>query len=84
MLFLQHPITRFLARYMFPNTQMEYEKFLHKARVAENKRQLHFFRKKIFEQVQDHEDYRYWSFKEGTAKEIIALKQSIDKRELDV
>lgn len=83
MLFLQHPITRFLSRYMFPNSQMEYEKFLHKARVTANKRTLYMLRRQILDQLQDHEDYRYWSFKEGSAKEIIELKQSIDKREFD-
>ncbi|XP_033349541.1 NADH dehydrogenase [ubiquinone] 1 beta subcomplex subunit 5, mitochondrial [Bombus vosnesenskii] len=81
--YYRHPITRFLSRYMFPNTQMEYEKFLHKAKVAANKRQLYMLKTKILEQIQDYEDYRYWSFKDGSAKEIIALKQAIDNRELD-
>lgn len=63
---------------------MEYEKLLHKARVSANKRKLYFLQLKIFDQLQDHEDYRYWCFKEGSAKEIIAIKQSMDKREFDM
>lgn len=68
---------------MFPNTQMEYEKLLHKARVTANKRQLYMLKRKILDQLQDYEDYRYWSFKEGSVKEIINLKQAIDNGELD-
>lgn len=82
--YYRHPITRFLARYMFANTQMEYEKLLHNAKVTDNKRRLYLLRQKIMQNVWDHEDYRYWSFREGSAKEIINLKQSIDKRELDI
>lgn len=62
---------------------MEYEKFLHKAKVVSNKRELYKLKGRIRDQIRDYEDYRYWSFKEGSAKEIIELKQAIDNRELD-
>ena len=29
------------------------------------------------EDIQDHDDYRYWSFKEGFGKEIINIKESL-------
>lgn len=84
MLSLQHPITRFLSRYMFPNTQMEYEKQLHWLKVADNKRRLYLLKQKIMWDIQDHEDYRFWSFRKSPAEEIIKIRQSLDRRELDV
>ena len=80
--YYRHPITRFLARYVFPNTQMEYEKFLHKAKTTSNKTKLYLLRQKIMEDIQDHENYRYWSFKEGFGKEIINIKESL--KEFDI
>ncbi|XP_060827390.1 NADH dehydrogenase [ubiquinone] 1 beta subcomplex subunit 5, mitochondrial [Bombus pascuorum] len=82
--YYRHPISRFLSRYCFPNTQMEYEKLLHKANTVANKRKLYKLRQKIIFLIREHEDYRYWSFRETNAKQIIALKEALDKNELDI
>ncbi|XP_071869749.1 NADH dehydrogenase (ubiquinone) SGDH subunit [Bombus fervidus] len=82
--YYRHPITRFLSRYCFPNTQMEYEKLLHKAKVTMNKQKLYKLRQRIIYLIREHEDYRYWSFRETGAKHIIELKEAIDRKELDI
>lgn len=69
---------------MFPNTQMEYEKSLYAVKVADDKRKLYKLRQKIIWDVQHYEDYRFWTFKRTSATEIVDLRHSMDKGELDV
>jgi NADH dehydrogenase (ubiquinone) 1 beta subcomplex subunit 5 len=40
--FLQHPIQRFFARYVYTNPQQEYEKYMHILYEEEEKRQLRY------------------------------------------
>lgn len=81
---LQHPISRFLSKYFFPNEQMEYEKLLHKLTVANNKRLLFKLEKQIRELEMKHNDYKYWSYRQGSASQIINLRKKIDERDPNV
>ncbi|XP_003694779.1 NADH dehydrogenase [ubiquinone] 1 beta subcomplex subunit 5, mitochondrial [Apis florea] len=82
--YYSHPISRFLSKYFFPNEQMEYEKLLHKLTVANNKRLLFKLEKQIRELEMKHNDYKYWSYRQGSASQIINLRKKIDERDPNV
>lgn len=58
---------------------MEYEKLLHKLSVANNKRLLFQLEKQIRDLERQHHDYKYWSYREGTASQIIKLRKKLDE-----
>lgn len=57
---------------------MEYEKLLHKLTVANNKRLILDLEKQIQDLQRKNNDYKYWSYREGTASQIIKLRKKLD------
>lgn len=58
---------------------MEYEKLLHKTHVANTKRQLFALERKIEKLVQEHQDYRYWSYTPSNERNLLELRKIIDE-----
>ncbi|OAD54261.1 NADH dehydrogenase [ubiquinone] 1 beta subcomplex subunit 5, mitochondrial [Eufriesea mexicana] len=76
--YYRYPVTRFFARYFFPNIQMEYEKYLHKMQVAENKRRLRELEDQMAYLVATKGDHRYWSFRQNALRYVFRRREEAD------
>ncbi|XP_044732257.1 NADH dehydrogenase [ubiquinone] 1 beta subcomplex subunit 5, mitochondrial-like [Chrysoperla carnea] len=76
--YYQHPITRFLAQYIFPNPQQEYEKMMHYLYEEHEKIQIRNLEKKIRNLMNERHDYQAWYYRPGIAKYHRASKEAAD------
>ncbi|XP_003702932.1 NADH dehydrogenase (ubiquinone) SGDH subunit [Megachile rotundata] len=60
--YFRSPITRFLARYVFPNPQQEYEKLLAYLEITDAKRRLRLLHNQFIDNIKDHQDYPAYSY----------------------
>lgn len=54
---------------------MEYEKYLHKMHVSENKRQFRALEKQMAQLVSAKGDHRYWSFRKGAPQYVFFRRE---------
>ncbi|XP_049767156.1 NADH dehydrogenase [ubiquinone] 1 beta subcomplex subunit 5, mitochondrial [Schistocerca cancellata] len=66
--YFRHPITRFLARYLFPNPQQEYEKFLHYSYEEDEKAKIRKLEKEIKAKMAERSDYQAYYYRPAIAK----------------
>ncbi|XP_011859946.1 PREDICTED: NADH dehydrogenase [ubiquinone] 1 beta subcomplex subunit 5, mitochondrial [Vollenhovia emeryi] len=79
--YLQHPIKRFLQRYIFPSQQQEYEKFLHHMYHENQLRKVRKLEYQVNMAMGTRRDYRSQYFKEFYgSKYLYAYRETIDKR----
>lgn len=64
----KHPITRFMARYIFNSPQQEYEKFLHVVYEESEKQKLRQLEKDVKAKMAERNDYQAYYYKPTTAK----------------
>ncbi|CAL7941320.1 unnamed protein product [Xylocopa violacea] len=76
--YYKHPITRFLAKYIVPDLEVEYEKYIHKLRTATIKRKLRYLEQEVKYNIYKNSDYQYWSYKTAPTKDIIDIRKRID------
>lgn len=73
----QHPISRFMARYVFPTPQQDYEKRMHVIYVDHEKRQLLFLEEKIQKLIKKRRDYEAYYYRPVSAKDFRLSKEAI-------
>lgn len=66
--YFRHPITRFIARYIYPNPQQEYEKFLHYTFEEEEKAKIRKLEKEIKAKMAERNDYQAYYYRPAIAK----------------
>ncbi|XP_029050624.1 NADH dehydrogenase [ubiquinone] 1 beta subcomplex subunit 5, mitochondrial [Osmia bicornis bicornis] len=69
--YYRSPITRFLARYVFPNPQQEYEKYLAYLDIAEAKKRLRWLEIQFVENIRSHQDYPIYSYQRSMKSKYI-------------
>lgn len=79
--FFQHPITRFMARYIYPSPQQEYEKMLHNIWEEQEKMGVRKLEKQIREKMAERNDYQAYYYKPATAKYHRVAKQAANELE---
>lgn len=66
----QHPISRFISRYIYATPQQDYEKTLHVLYVENEKKQLRFLEEKVENLMKERRDYQAWYYRPVTAKNL--------------
>lgn len=74
--FFQHPISRFLSRYIYSSPQQDYEKRLHAIYVENEKIQLRFLEEKVENLIRDRRDYQAYYYRPVTAKNLRVSKEA--------
>lgn len=74
----QHPISRFLARYIYPSPQQEYEKILHYIYVENEKAQIRKLEDKVHQMMNDRNDYQAYYYRPASAKHYRVSKEAAD------
>jgi len=77
----KHPISRFLARYLYPSPQQEYEKALHYLYEENEKSQLRNLEKEIRTKMAERNDYQAYYYRPAIAKYHRISKESADQLE---
>ncbi|XP_026473818.1 NADH dehydrogenase [ubiquinone] 1 beta subcomplex subunit 5, mitochondrial-like [Ctenocephalides felis] len=75
----RHPISRFLARYVYGPHQQDYEKFLHVLYEENEKKQLRALTEKIEDKMAERQDYYSFYYRPVTAKHLRISKEYADK-----
>lgn len=75
----QHPITRFMAQYIYPSPQQEYEKMLHNIWEEQEKMNVRRLEKQIRAKMAERNDYQAYYYKPSTAKYHRVAKQAADE-----
>lgn len=74
----QHPITRFLARYIYPNPQQVYEKNLHFLYEESECIALRKLEQKVKNHMQERRDYQAFYYRPITTKYLKVSKEATD------
>ncbi|XP_066997029.2 NADH dehydrogenase [ubiquinone] 1 beta subcomplex subunit 5, mitochondrial isoform X2 [Anabrus simplex] len=74
----RHPITRFLARYVFPSPQQEYEKLMHYTFEEDEKAKIRLLERKIREKMAERNDYQAYYYRPVMAKYVRISKEASD------
>lgn len=74
--YLQHPITRFIARYFFGPPQQEYEKKLHVMYKECEKMELRKLENKIKALMAERKDYKAYYYRPISSKYIKATREA--------
>uniref|UniRef100_A0A6M2E217 NADH dehydrogenase [ubiquinone] 1 beta subcomplex subunit 5, mitochondrial n=1 Tax=Xenopsylla cheopis TaxID=163159 RepID=A0A6M2E217_XENCH len=74
----RHPITRFIARYIHPSPQQEYEKYMHLLYEENEKKQLRILTEQINNKMYQRQDYYGSYYQPVTAKYIRISKEYAD------
>lgn len=64
----KHPISRFIARYIHPSPQQEYEKMCHFIHEEAEKLKLRELESRVKAMIGERRDYKAYYYKEVTAK----------------
>ncbi|KAL5235711.1 hypothetical protein ACI65C_003121 [Semiaphis heraclei] len=79
--YYQHPITRWMARYIYPSPQQQYEKYLHTLYEEDEKFKVRMVANKINEMMKDRSDYKSFYYRPISANHHRIAKESMDRRE---
>lgn len=80
---IQHPITRWLARYIYSPPQQDYEKWCHQWYEDAERRQLRILDKQVKELMRQRNDYEAYYYRPATAK-YVRLSRDNAEHLLDV
>lgn len=81
--YYKHPITRWMARYVYPSPQEQYEKYLHKLYEEDEKFKVRMVAKKINNMMKDKSDYKSFYYRPISANLYRVSKESIERTESD-
>lgn len=80
----QNPITRWMARYIYPPPQQEYEIFMHVMWEEGQKRDIRMVEKMVHDKMAENQDYQSYYYRPVTAKyHRIARKAAEELEALD-
>lgn len=74
----KHPISRFLARYIYPSPQQEYEKMMHNLFEENEKAQIRALEKKVRAKMSERNDYQAYYYRPAIAKYHRVSKEAAD------
>ncbi|XP_035907593.1 NADH dehydrogenase [ubiquinone] 1 beta subcomplex subunit 5, mitochondrial [Anopheles stephensi] len=77
----RHPITRFIARYILPNPQQEYEKMLHHIYEENEKAQIRALEKEVRAKMAERNDYQSYYYRPAIGKYHRVAKEAAEKLE---
>lgn len=75
---IQHPISRFLARYIYNSPQQEYEKYLHYVTEEKERMMLRAVEASIKEKMAERRDYQAYYYKPVIGNYHRASKEEVD------
>lgn len=75
---MQHPISRFLARYFYAPPQQDYEKMLHVIYEESERKQLRLLEHKVRAKMAERHDYQAYYYRPVTAKYLRVSKEAAD------
>ncbi|KAL5291501.1 NDUFB5 family protein [Megaselia abdita] len=73
-----HPISRFLARYIYPSPQQEYEKMCHAMFEENEKAQLRKLEREVKAKMADRQDYQAYYYHPAITKYHKVSKEAAD------
>lgn len=76
--FLQHPISRFLSRYLYPSPQQEYEKYLHYIMEEKERMMLRGIENDIKRKMGSRKDYQSYYYKPAMGKYHRISKEQVE------
>lgn len=76
---MQHPVSRFLARYVYPSPQQEYEKMLHVLQEETERMALRKLEKQVREKMAERQDYQSYYYRPAIAKYVRVSKETADE-----
>ncbi|XP_069702894.1 NADH dehydrogenase [ubiquinone] 1 beta subcomplex subunit 5, mitochondrial [Periplaneta americana] len=74
----RNPITRFIARYLLPSPQQEYEKFLHQIYEEDEKAKIRLLENKIRAKMAERHDYQGYYTRPFTANYHRVAKEAAE------
>lgn len=74
----KHPISRFLARYIYPSPQQEYEKMMHNLYEENEKAQIKGVEQKVRAKMSERNDYQAYYYRPAIAKYHRVSKEAAD------
>lgn len=75
---LQHPISRFLARYVYPSPQQEYEKYLHFVTEEKERMMLRKIENEVKDKMAQRNDYQSYYYKPAIGKYHRISKEQVE------
>lgn len=80
--YYRHPISRWIARYMVPSEQQDYEKMCHAVFEEHEKARIRLLERKIKKSMAKNQDYEAYYYKPVTAK-YLRNQERIMKQQQD-
>ncbi|XP_053973676.1 NADH dehydrogenase [ubiquinone] 1 beta subcomplex subunit 5, mitochondrial [Hylaeus volcanicus] len=78
--YFRSPITRFMSRYLCPIKQQEYEKFLAKAAILQEQKNLRILHKQVRSLIRRHQDYPAFAYRRSlTSTSIRKYREHLDQ-----
>ncbi|XP_053684809.1 NADH dehydrogenase [ubiquinone] 1 beta subcomplex subunit 5, mitochondrial [Sabethes cyaneus] len=77
----QHPITRFIARYILDNPQQDYEKMLHFLYEESERMQIRALEQQIRDKMAERNDYQSYYYRPALGKYHRVAKEAADHLE---
>ncbi|XP_050443107.1 NADH dehydrogenase [ubiquinone] 1 beta subcomplex subunit 5, mitochondrial [Adelges cooleyi] len=75
----KHPITRWMARYIYPNPQQQYEKYLHTLYEEDEKFKIRMLTKQIEDAMKERSDYKAFYYRPISANYYRVGKESMGR-----
>lgn len=82
--YYRHPITRFIARYMIPSIQEDYERYLHRLYEDEEKVNMNILEKQVLEVMASKKDYKLFWHRPVTTKYLKTWGDEYEKWEDEI
>lgn len=79
--YYKHPVTRFLARYVYPSPQEDYEKFLHFLYEEDEKRKMRKVNQQVLEKMKTRSDYQAFYYRPITSKYHVKSREVFESFE---
>jgi len=79
--YYQHPITRWMARYIYASPQQQYEKYLHSLYEEDEKFKIRMVANKINDMMKEKSDYKSFYYRPISANLYRVSKERMDKSE---
>lgn len=77
--YYKHPITRWLARYVFGSPQQQYEKYLHHLYEEDEKMKIRELQKRVLNLMEERKDYHGFYYVPFDAKYYRIVRQDSDE-----
>uniref|UniRef100_T1JJV9 NADH dehydrogenase [ubiquinone] 1 beta subcomplex subunit 5, mitochondrial n=1 Tax=Strigamia maritima TaxID=126957 RepID=T1JJV9_STRMM len=77
--YYKHPIKRWMAKYVYPTYQQEYEKSMHVLKEEYDKRHIRIIETRVQELMQTEGDYQGWYYRPFTAKYVRQFRRVADE-----